>query len=168
MVDCGHWTGYQKTLVLSMSEMWGAYVGDRVERQSLKFFFLEDCIESGKFSRYLGSLLLLISLGDYFIATNYKKIMDKVSELPLKGAKLRLGAVMTGIDVSTNDQGRVCVKTSESDDEYFHDVVITTPLGWLKKNTQAIQPLSPRISEAIESISYGRLEKVVSQYLIFV
>lgn len=49
MVDHGHWTDYQRTLVLSMSEMWGAYVGDRVERQSLKFFFLEDCIESGKF-----------------------------------------------------------------------------------------------------------------------
>jgi hypothetical protein len=34
-------------LVLKMSEMWGAYVGDRVERQSLKFFFLEDCVASG-------------------------------------------------------------------------------------------------------------------------
>ena len=35
-------------LVLGMSEMWGAYVGDRVERQSLKFFYLEDCIAGGK------------------------------------------------------------------------------------------------------------------------
>jgi hypothetical protein len=40
--------------------------------------------------------------------------------------------------------------------------VITTPLGWLKKNKDAIRPLAPRISDAINSISYGRLEKVMS------
>ena len=34
-------------LVLGMSQMWGAYVGDRVERQSLKYFYLEDCINGG-------------------------------------------------------------------------------------------------------------------------
>jgi hypothetical protein len=61
MLEQGHWTEYQKTLVLSMSEMWGAYVGDRVERQSLKFFFLEDCIESGKFLLRCSSFSLLIS-----------------------------------------------------------------------------------------------------------
>lgn len=35
--------------VLGMSEMWGAYVGARVERQSLKYFFLEDCIDAGTY-----------------------------------------------------------------------------------------------------------------------
>ena len=35
-------------LVLGMSQMWGAYVGDRVELQSLKYFYLEDCIEGGR------------------------------------------------------------------------------------------------------------------------
>ena len=34
-------------VVLRMSEMWGAYVGVRVQRQSLKYFFLEDCISEG-------------------------------------------------------------------------------------------------------------------------
>ena len=34
-------------LFLGMAHMWGAYVGDRVERQSLKFLYLEDCIEGG-------------------------------------------------------------------------------------------------------------------------
>ena len=34
-------------LFLGMAHMWGAYVGDRIERQSLKFLFLEDCIEGG-------------------------------------------------------------------------------------------------------------------------
>ena len=35
-------------LVLGMSQMWGAYVGDRVDLQSLKYFFLEDCIDGGR------------------------------------------------------------------------------------------------------------------------
>ena len=35
-------------LVLDMSQMWGAYVGDRVEAQSLKYFYLEDCIDGGR------------------------------------------------------------------------------------------------------------------------
>ena len=38
-------TSEETRLILSMSQMWGAYVGERVERQSLKFFFMEDCIE---------------------------------------------------------------------------------------------------------------------------
>lgn len=46
--DAGEIDEYEYELLLGMSQMWGAYVGDRVERQSLKFFFLEDCIEGGE------------------------------------------------------------------------------------------------------------------------
>jgi hypothetical protein len=48
MSSDGNLSEYEKGLVLGMAEMWGAYVGDGVKRQSLKFFFLEDCIESGE------------------------------------------------------------------------------------------------------------------------
>lgn len=44
----GAMTRRQVELVLGLSEMWGAYVGDRVDRQSLKYFYLEDCIEGGR------------------------------------------------------------------------------------------------------------------------
>ena len=37
-----------KKLVLQMAEMWGAFVGDPWERQSLKYFWLEECIDGGK------------------------------------------------------------------------------------------------------------------------
>lgn len=46
--QCGKMTRREVELVLGMSQMWGAYVGDRVELQSLKYFFLEDCIEGGR------------------------------------------------------------------------------------------------------------------------
>lgn len=47
-LQCGDMTAREVELVLGMSQMWGAYVGDRVERQSLKYFYLEDCIAGGR------------------------------------------------------------------------------------------------------------------------
>ena len=44
----GDMTERETELVLGMSEMWGAYVGDDVKLQSLKYFFLEDCIDGGR------------------------------------------------------------------------------------------------------------------------
>lgn len=39
----------KRNIVLQVSELWGAFVGSRIETQSLKFFWLEECIEGGKF-----------------------------------------------------------------------------------------------------------------------
>jgi hypothetical protein len=40
---------YEKTreTVLQVADMWGAFVGSPLSRQSLKFFWLEECIEGG-------------------------------------------------------------------------------------------------------------------------
>lgn len=37
----------KREIVLQMSGMWGAFVGSPVQRQSLKYFWLEECIEGG-------------------------------------------------------------------------------------------------------------------------
>ena len=34
-------------LVLAMARIWGDFVGEPIEKQSLKFFWLEECIEGG-------------------------------------------------------------------------------------------------------------------------
>ena len=49
----GDMTEREVKLVLGMSQMWGAYVGDRVELQSLKYFYLEDCIAGGRHQDWL-------------------------------------------------------------------------------------------------------------------
>ena len=36
-----------QTTVLAIASIWGAFVGDPITRQSLKFFFLEECVEGG-------------------------------------------------------------------------------------------------------------------------
>lgn len=37
----------EQKVILQMAQMWGAFVGEPVDRQSLKFFWLEECIEGG-------------------------------------------------------------------------------------------------------------------------
>lgn len=48
-------------LILSMSEMWGAYVGHPVTRQSLRFSWMEECCGGGKSYR-----LFEFAVPDYF------------------------------------------------------------------------------------------------------
>jgi len=51
--QCGDITGREVKLVLGMSQMLGAYVGDCVELQSLKYIYLADCIEGGRHKDWL-------------------------------------------------------------------------------------------------------------------
>ena len=38
----------KRKILLQMSEMWGVFVGSAITRQSLKFFWLEECLEGGE------------------------------------------------------------------------------------------------------------------------
>jgi lysyl oxidase-like protein 2/3/4 len=38
----------EKSLCVETCRLWGAYVGDPIEKQSLKFFCLEECIDGSK------------------------------------------------------------------------------------------------------------------------
>jgi phytoene dehydrogenase-like protein len=37
----------KREFIFQMAEMWGAFIGSPITRQSLKFFWLEECIEGG-------------------------------------------------------------------------------------------------------------------------
>ncbi|KAI4087768.1 MAG: hypothetical protein LQ344_006587 [Seirophora lacunosa] len=147
-LQCGTMTQHEAGLVLGMSQMWGAYVGDRVEVQSLKYFYLEDCIEGE----------------DCFIPTNYEKIMARISSVPLTQASIQFNTTMACVEALEGGPYPICLTTSEGKKQYFDDVVVTTPLGWLKKHKESIRPLHPRIASAIEAISFGRLEKVLIEF----
>lgn len=89
--------------------------------------------------------------------------MAKILALPSERAELRLETVLKSVQANKHFRGNVRVETSRNTEEFFDDVVITCPLGWLKRNKQAISPLYPRVSDAIDSMSFGRLEKVSLQ-----
>ena len=157
----GRMTAQEVKLTLGMSQMWGAYVGDRVERQSLKFYYLEDCIEGGKVKRD-SSGHEANHPDDCFIPSNYENILGRISALPLAQAVVQFQSVMVSVQASEAAPHFVCVTTADGKQQYFDDVVITTPLGWLKQHKESIHNLETRVAAAIDSISYGRLEKVRS------
>lgn len=86
--------------------------------------------------------------------------MSRIAALPLEKAEVEFETVMESIQYDENESGKVSVRTSDGRDRIFDDVVVTTPLGWLKSHKDVIRPLEPRLSQAIDSISFGRLEKV--------
>jgi hypothetical protein len=186
----------KKKTLMQMAETWGAFVGSPVHRQSLKFFWLEECIDGGGFlskkisflpplfdilqtpvySRCLPSRITLdnvcflivykkarrltsLNLSEnLFAAGTYKTILAKVAAPALAGANIELSTKVTHLKSCS---GIVLVATANGRTLEFDEVVVTTPLGWLKKNKNAFDPpLPPRLSTAIDSIGYGSLEKV--------
>ncbi|KAJ5774040.1 hypothetical protein N7457_008936 [Penicillium paradoxum] len=139
----------EKHLCLDACKFWGAYVGEQVDKQSLRFFRLEECVDGSNF----------------VLASTYKPILEQVAKTATSKANIRLNEPVTNIkaparDIQSQTKHQVTVTTANG--SYgFDEVVVTCPLGWLKQNTSSFSPaLPPRLQQAINNISYGRLEKV--------
>ncbi|KXL41646.1 hypothetical protein M433DRAFT_72636 [Acidomyces richmondensis BFW] len=129
--------------------VWGTYVGSHVTRQSLKNFWLEECIEGE----------------NPFVAGTYGKILQAVAKTAQEKANIKLNTVVVGItsdEIKGNPSSKiVTIETMDGSKYTFDEVVVTTPLGWLKKNKNVFNPpLSNRLSRAIDHIGYGSLDKI--------
>jgi hypothetical protein len=135
----------KRETILQISEMWGAFVGSPIQTQSLKFFWLEECIDGE----------------NLFVADTYRKVLEKIAEPALK-SEVKFGHKVTKL--VSHEKGkatRVTVQVEGKEDETFDEVVMTAPLGWLKRNMAAFEPQIPkRMREGIEAIGYGHLDKV--------
>ncbi|KAI4269056.1 MAG: hypothetical protein L6R38_007622, partial [Xanthoria sp. 2 TBL-2021] len=139
--------------VLEFCQSWGDYIGGDIDRQSLKYLWLEETIDGG----------------NLFLASTYRAILDRVTKDVLACANLQLSTKVTSISTTPEENATttvpVTVTTSQHKISHFDEIVMTAPLGWLKHNTESFQPgLPPRLQTAIKNISYGALEKV---YLTF-
>ena len=104
-------------------------------------------------------------LENIFVTSSYRKILESVALPALEGAKILLNTVVTSIHGKSTaplTEKRVRLGIANSDQPLeFDEVVLTTPLGWLKKNLTAFHPRLPeRLSQAIQNIGYGCLEKI--------
>lgn len=100
---------------------------------------------------------------NYFVASTYKNILAHVAKEAQTHADIKLNQPVVRVEAPprANQQQKVTVTTATGDEYQFDELVITCPLGWLKRNTDAFTPsLPPRLLEAITNISYGRLEKI--------
>lgn len=126
---------------------WGQFVGSPIEKQSMKFFFLEDGMDGG----------------NVFVASTYQKILAEIKRPAEQGANIKLETEVKHIryrDKGNDD--KVEVETNNGEVLRFDEVVVTCPLGWLKRNTENAftPPLPRRLIQAIDSIGYGALEKL--------
>lgn len=138
----------KRQLVLDESPTWGPFVAGTTERQSLKFFWLEECID-----------------GDNpFVVGTFGNMLAEIARPALERADVKLGRAVTGVRWDEASRGVAVVSgksISESEEELFDEVIVTTPLGWLKRNMAVFEPPLPqRLVKAIESLGYGNLDKV--------
>ena len=137
----------KRAMILRMAEMWGAFVGSPIQRQSLKFFWLEECIDGE----------------NLFVAETYHKVLAKIAESAL-GATIKFGHVVKRVHSHEEGEGLgITVDVEGGASESYDEVVMTAPLGWLQRNADAFSPgLPENLRKSIDSISYGHLDKVSS------
>jgi phytoene dehydrogenase-like protein len=135
----------KRTTLLHVCEFWGSYVGSPVTAQSLKFFWLEECIEGE----------------NPFVAGTYTKILDHVARAALEKADIKYQSKVTRVQGRKRPDEKVKVTVMDEETYEFDELVMTAPLGWLKKNKNVfVHGLTPRLEKAIDSIGYGALDKV--------
>ena len=104
---------------------------------------------------------------EMIVETTYEAIFNKIAKLPLEKADIRLEERVTGVVTASREapDGQVQIKTEKGETLYFDEVLMTTPLGWLKRNKNVFQPALPdRILAGIDAVSVGHLEKVSYPY----
>ncbi|KAI1125151.1 FAD/NAD(P)-binding domain-containing protein [Nemania abortiva] len=136
----------KRKIMYQIAEAWGAYVGNHVISQSLKFFWLEECIDGE----------------NLFCAGTYEKILAAIAKPAVEGAKFKYKSVVNKVQSSDDETCETLKVYTESGDTLeFDEVVFTAPLGWLKQHPDTFSPPLPsRLAQAIKNIGYGCLEKV--------
>lgn len=158
-----------RELLVQLAQLWGNYTGSEIQRQSLKYVWTEVVCGGGKSAFLVGTVSLANSVGDeYFVNTSLKTILDAVAAVPLAGADVHLSTKVVGI-ASYGGQGagrpRVTVETDAGTTHDFDEVVVTLPLGCLKRGKEIFTPpLTPSLTAAIDAISVGHLEKASAVY----
>ncbi|KAI0115494.1 hypothetical protein GGR51DRAFT_576510 [Nemania sp. FL0031] len=136
----------KRDITMLIGEIWGSFIGDPWETQSLKWFWLEECLSGD----------------NIFVADTHTKIIQAMAKSLLAHQNLYLSTTVLGIESKKKENGDDIVLVQTSDRVFeFDEVVVTIPLGCLKSNTIAFNPpLTPAITQAIEDSSYSSLEKV--------
>jgi len=95
------------------------------------------------------------------VASTFANILSKLAAPALASATILLNTLVVGIENLPSSPPTVSVTTEDGKEYQFDAAVVTTPLGWLKRNQQVFDPALPAsLTKAISSISVGHLEKV--------
>ena len=81
----------------------------------------------------------------------------------MSASEVRLSSKVVHVELHQfgSGGGSITITTDSEQKRQLDDVVMTTPLSWLKAHKHAFTPsLEPRLLQAVDSISVGHLEKV--------
>jgi hypothetical protein len=122
-----------RTILVQMSERWGAFIGSRITKQSLKFFWLEECIDGGMCGSARKSVLIN-TIGDQnadnienlFCAGTYEKILERIAQPVLSNMAALMKLSTEAIKITSNREmaGRMEVSTSAGETLSFDEVRI--------------------------------------------
>ncbi|KAJ9157317.1 amine oxidase [Pleurostoma richardsiae] len=126
-------------------EMWGAFMGADFETQSLKNFWLDESLPGD----------------NLFVAPTFKAILDRIAQDAVSQGTLKLNCEVIRIESRPSERNSILVEGRDGSRGIFDQVVVTAPLGWLKRNQHVFHPPIPdRLSCAIGNLGYGNLDKV--------
>jgi hypothetical protein len=110
-------------------------------------------------------ILLTALIDECVVASTFQPILHRVAELPLQRASFQLNTRAISFTSQSNPQGKVKVHVGIEGGatQSFDEVIITSPLGWLKANMETFEPaITSKLRDAFDAISIGHLEKVIS------
>ncbi|OLN88115.1 Amine oxidase family member 1 [Colletotrichum chlorophyti] len=135
----------KREMLLQVSEGWGTYIGTPVTQQSLRHFWLEECVDGD----------------NLFCTSTYRKILEFIAKPAKEKATILYNTRVRKIEMKTANRDKPLLLMESGQRLEFDEVVFTAPLGWLKRNLDAFDPPLPaRIQQGIHAIGYGCLEKV--------
>lgn len=109
-------------------------------------------------------------IDEVIVTSTYEAILGKIAEAPLLSADVQFNKRVVGVEALEDARGKrsqVLLRTDDGCTQSFDEVILTTPLGWLKRNKTAFSPTLPqRLSQAIDNISVGYLEKVRNSTMV--
>ncbi len=98
-----------------------------------------------------------------FVEGNHKAILAEIARIPLEKAVLKLGERVVEVRSAERKakKSQVVLRTEKGELFSFDEVLMTIPLGFLKRNKDMFKPsLPPRLLSGIDAVSVGHLEKV--------
>ncbi|EMR65465.1 putative amine oxidase protein [Eutypa lata UCREL1] len=113
----------KRDMIFKIAESWGAFVGSHIFTQSLKYFWLEECIEGE----------------NLFCAGTYKNILERIAKSAREGALIKYETVVTNIQSSGDDGGPSKVLTEDGQTFEFDEVVVYISFPeafWLKSESE--------------------------------
>lgn len=99
-----------------------------------------------------------------FVESTWEAILGEIARLPLEKAHVLFGRIVSKISTAGREsEGDKVILRTDRSGEYLKvdEVVMTTPLGWLKQNKSCFSPPLPeRVLSGIDGVSLSHLEKV--------